>query len=87
MPGKAKQTEMPGMEDREIKPLKETALEYAEMRDQRMELGSKESELKDKLLALMKEHKKETYRYGGIEIRVVHDLETVKVKVERETRD
>jgi hypothetical protein len=79
-----KQEDLPGMEDRLIKDLDAAAFEYAETRDQRMELSKTESELKTKLLGLMKKHGKESYIHDGIEITVVHEEETVKVKIKQE---
>lgn len=76
-----KQQTLKGMEDREISDLKEVALNYVEIRDQRMGLTTQEVELKAKLLALMHKHKKERYVCQGIEITVVHEEESVKVKV------
>lgn len=75
------QNELPGMEDRKLKDLHDAALEYAEIRDQRMALSAQEVELKTSLLALMHKYKKESYVYDGIEINIVHEEETVKVKV------
>jgi hypothetical protein len=78
---------LPGMEDREITELKNAAIQYAGIRNERMELTQQEAELKQRLLALMHKHKKETYNYNGISIEVVHEEETVKVKVKREDKD
>ena len=82
---KARQMDIPGTEDREIKELKDAALDYAEVRDERQQLTAKEVPLKQQLLSLMKKHKKENYKYGGVEIRVVHEKENVKVKVKKES--
>ena len=76
-----KQQSLKGMEDREIADLKDLALNYVEIRDQRMGLTTQEVDLKTKLLALMHKHKKERYVCQGIEITVVHEDETVKVKI------
>jgi hypothetical protein len=84
---KPQEMSLPGMEDRELAELKNTALQYAAIRDERMELTQQEAELKQRLLALMHKHKKETYNYNGISIEVVHEEETVKVKVKREDKD
>ncbi len=49
-----------------------------------MELTESEVSLKTNLLAMMKKHGKETYRRDGIEIKIVHEEETVKVRVKKE---
>lgn len=82
-----KPQDLPEMEDREIRPLHEAALEYAEIRDSRMALNKQEVELKGRLLGLMKQHGKETYAYDGVEVRIVHEEETVKVKVKAHEDD
>jgi hypothetical protein len=78
---RAKQENLPGMEQREIRALQNAAHEYAEVRDQRMELTADEVKLKGKLLGLMKENKLEKYKYQDVEIRVVHEEETIKVRI------
>ena len=75
------------IEDREIKALSDAAHEYAEARDERQEILRTEVGLKEKLLAQMKKLGKETYRYGDVEIRVVHEEETVKVKIKKPKKD
>lgn len=76
-----KQESLPGMEDREITELEESAHAYAAVRDERMYLTAEEVELKVKLLALMKKYEKEKYVHAGVEISVVHEQETVKVRI------
>lgn len=46
---KARSQELPGMENRAIRPLHEAALEYAEIRDKRMALNQQEVALKTRL--------------------------------------
>jgi len=72
---------LPGMEDAKIEALEELALQYADIRDQRMSLSKEEGELKGKLLQLMKSQKRETYQRDNILIKIVHEKENVKVKV------
>ena len=81
---KPRQKQLPTMEDREIKDLRVGALDYAEVRDERMELTEREHDLKVKLLTLMKKHKKKEYNCDGIKISVVAEQETVKVKIRKE---
>jgi hypothetical protein len=76
-----RQQNLPEMEDRKIEVLEDLALQYAEVRDERIGLSSKEVELKDKLLDLMKAQKREHYHRGAIKIYIVHEKENVKVKV------
>ena len=78
---KGKQADLPGMENREVKELNEAALEYAEIRDQRQQLTLQEVGLKAKVLNLMHKWKMSDYVFEGIEIHVVLEEETVKVKV------
>lgn len=71
------------IEDRAIKPLEDAAADYAELRDERMRLTEQESGLKAKLLSLMKKHGKSTYDRDGVHIEIVHDEETVKVRIKK----
>jgi len=75
------QEELPGMQDRRIEELHTAALLYASKRDERMALGRVEAQLKDELQALMHKHEKESYIFEGVEVRLVKEEETVKVKV------
>jgi len=76
-----RQESLPEMGDRNIEALQDAALSYAEVRDQRMNLGRQEVELKSKLLDLMHAHNKESYVFGNVSITIVHEEENVKVKV------
>ena|SRR5258708_15530345 len=80
--GKTKR--LPGMEDAAIEALEDTAREYANTRDDRMALLESEVVLKEQLLDLMKKNKKEFYKRDGVEVRLVHEKESVKVKVVKE---
>ena len=64
-----------------IQDLEDAATRYAELRDERMELTTKEVALKGELLGLMRKHKKRHYERDGIEIEVVDQETTVKVRV------
>ncbi len=75
------QKSLPGMEDTKITEIENLALKYAEVRDQRMAALKGEVEFKQKLLVAMKRAKKQTYRRHNVEVRIVHEEETVKVKV------
>lgn len=68
MAKRAREQDLPGMEERAIKPLQNAAVEYAEIRDERMALNTRESELKKKVRNLMHEYEKTHYAYDGVEI-------------------
>ena len=71
------------IEDRAIKPLEEAASDYADIRDERMRLTEQETGLKARLLSLMKKYRKTTYDRDGVHIEIVHEEETVKVRVKK----
>jgi hypothetical protein len=85
--GRGKTKRLPGMEDAEIEELEDAAREYANVRDDRMQLTEQEVEMKQTLLTLMKKHKKETYRHDGVGIRIVHENEKVKVRLIKDKDD
>ena len=84
---KAKQEDLPGLENREIKELNEAAQEYAAIRDERQALTLKEVALKADLLNKMHRRKMTDYVYEDIEIHVVTEEETVKVKIKKKKDD
>lgn len=75
---------LPGMEDSAIEELEDAAKRYVGVRDERMALTEREVDAKDLVLTLMKRHDKETYRRDGLEIKVVHTDESVKVRFKEE---
>src|SRR6266850_786549 len=79
----ARQPRLPGMQDAKISGLHNAALDYAEIRDQRQELTTQEVDLKQRLIKLMHDNSKETYDYNGVHIELVHEDETVKVRIKR----
>jgi hypothetical protein len=81
------QKDLPGMENRSIKELVDKATEYAEIRDKRQDLTRREVELKADLLTAMHKHKLKDYSYEGIEIHVVTEEETVRVKLPKKAED
>jgi hypothetical protein len=81
--GRPRQQDLPGTEDRAIRPLEDAAHDYAEIRDERMRLTEQETGLKAKLLSLMKKYQKTTYDRDGIHVEIVHEEETVKVRVKK----
>jgi len=80
---KVKNRDLPGMEDRAIKPLEEVAAAYAEVRDERMRLNTREAELKTTALRLMRKYDKVIYRRDGITITVTEGEPDVKVRVKK----
>jgi hypothetical protein len=80
---KAKQADLPGMEDRRLDDLDAAAREYAEHRDERMQAFKDEVELKRRVLNLMHRHKKNTYDCDGVTIDVVPTDERIRVRVEK----
>jgi len=83
MADKPRQQRLPGTGDAKLKDLHEAALSYAEIRDKRQVLTAEEVELKSKLLDLMHKYKKESYVYEDVNIQIVHEDETVKVKIKK----
>ena len=79
----AKQARLPGTENARIDALEDAAEAYAAVRGERQELALSEVQLKGKLLSLMKANKKEKYMRDGIKIWIVHEEETVKVRVKK----
>lgn len=78
-----RQQRIPGTEDAKIDALEEIAEDYAAIRDKRQLLTTQEVDLKGKVLDLMKANNKEHYRRNGVEITIVHEDETVKVRVKK----
>lgn len=78
---KPRQTRLPGMEDAGIRELENQAENYADVRDQRMELTRQESQLSVDLLAMMKKHGKTEYHHAEVHVWVKVTEEKVKVKI------
>lgn len=81
---KPRQARLPQMEDPEIEELESKAEEYADIRDQRMELTPVETRLKNELLGLMEKHNKTSYVHDGFDIKVIVESKKVKVRVKKE---
>lgn len=79
-----KQGRLPTMEDPAIEELEDSAEEYVDIRDQRMELTREESRLKEELLGLMHKHNKTTYIHEGVEIKVIVESEKLRVRIKKE---
>jgi hypothetical protein len=83
MAKRAKQSDLPGMEERHIDDLHKAALDYVAVRDVRMSLTEQEVPAKARVLEMMRKHKKDKYICEGVEIERVPGEETVKVKVHK----
>ncbi len=77
---------LPGMEDAEIEELEDQARTYVSARDERMACTETEVEEKTSLLGLMKKYDRKSYRHGEVEIKVVAEEETVKVRIIKEKK-
>lgn len=80
----AKTKDLPGMEDRAIQPLHNTAVEYDKVKKRRMKLTEKEVKLKAEVRTLMKAANRTRYAYDGVEVELAppadaEDKVTVKV--------
>lgn len=88
MAKRAREQDLPGMEDRAIRSLQNCAHEYAEIRDARIELNQREAKLKKKILRLMHEHEKTHYLFDDVEIDIEppdgQEKVTVKIKKPRQ---
>jgi hypothetical protein len=83
---KPKQERIPGTENK-LQDLHDAAIEYAQIRDERMACGVQEKDKKSELLNLLKKHKLEHYEYEDVEITLVHEAEKVKVRVHGKEED
>lgn len=81
--------DLPGMENRAIEPLQNAAVEYADIRDERIALNQRESQLKKRIKALMHEHKLDHYAFDGVDIELIppDGEESVKVRVKKAKAD
>jgi hypothetical protein len=79
-----KQGRLPTMEDPAIEELEDSAENYSDIRDQRMELTREEVRLKTELLGLMKKHSKSSYTHNGYDIKVIVESEKLRVRIKKE---
>lgn len=84
--GKAKQADLPGMEDRDIPEIEEAAERYRDVRDERIALSKDESTAKQSLIAVMKAHKRSVYSRNGMSI-TLEEIDNVKVKTAKKDDD
>lgn len=81
---KPRQARLPGTEDPEIEELESAAEEYADIRDQRMELTKEEVRLQSGLLAAMKKYNKTSYVHDGYDLKLVAEKEKVRVRIKKD---
>lgn len=81
-----KQKSLPTMEDTAIEEIEEAALDYAKVRDRRMQLTDQEVTAKDLLLTAMQKHKKMAYhrhaKKGSIHVERKPEGEKLRVRIE-----
>jgi hypothetical protein len=82
-----RQEQLPGVENRAIKEIEDLAMDYAEVRDERMKLSTREVELKTDLIAAMHKAKRTEYRRQGIDIELTVEKEKIKVKVKKDAEE
>src|SRR5215813_13445957 len=85
--GRPRNQELPGLENRLLKPLENVATEYAEIRDERIALTEREVALKREALNLMRKYNKTVYRSNGVEIVVVPGEDSVRLKLAKGSHD
>ena len=76
-----RQASLPGLEDRAIRALNDAALDYDEVKKERMGLTEREVEAKERVRELMHGAKRKHYRYKNIQVDLEPEGEKVKVRV------
>lgn len=79
-----RQSALPGMEDAKIAAIENLALDYAELRDERVALSAREVDLKQKLIDKMHALGKTEYKRNGVQVKLTVEKEGVKVRVKEE---
>jgi len=79
-----RQKSLPGMGDAKIAVIENLALDYAEIRDQRVSLTAREVAVKEKLIKKMHRLRKTEYRRNGIRVTLTVEKEGIKVRVKEE---
>jgi hypothetical protein len=79
-----RQDALPGMNDAKLSAIESLALDYVELRDERMEIGKREVEIKELLIAAMHKAGKSEYKRAGISVKLIVEEEGVKVRVKDE---
>jgi len=81
---KPRQARLPGTEDAAIDGLNALAEDYAEARDERMEIGKREVALKTSILEVMHKHGRQSYSFDGISVKIKPESEKVVVRIKKE---
>jgi len=81
---KAKQSELPGMEEHRLKDVEDAAEEYAEARDARMAAGLVEVERKVRLIQCLRKRSMSKYKRGPITVEL-KSVDNVKVRIKDES--
>ena len=76
---KAKQTALPGLENRDIPEIEEAAERYRDIRDDRIAMSRDEAEAKQSLIEVMKKHNRTVYTHNGLSV-TLEEIDNVKVK-------
>lgn len=76
---KAKQAELPGLEQRDVPEIEQAAEHYRRIRDERCELSKQEAEAKSALIQVMKNLGRSFYQYNGLKVQL-EITDNVKVK-------
>lgn len=79
-PKRARNVALPGMEDAFDAEIERDAIDYEEARDARMKKTEIEVEKKTRLIATLKNKGVKIYRRGELEVVLVAEKETVKVR-------
>lgn len=82
-----RQEALPGLEDRAVKALDTAAMDYEDVKQERMKLTAQESSLKEEVRRLMHKQGKTHYKHGAIEITLEPEGEKVKVRVKDENEE
>lgn len=75
---------LPGMEDARIRALDDICNSIAENREQKNELRAEEADLLKTALPLMRQHGKQSWRHGGVELVRVPGEEVLRVRTSKE---
>lgn len=82
-----RQEALPGLEDRAVKALDTAAMDYEDVKQERMKLTAQESSLKEEVRRLMHKQGKTHYKHGRIEVELEPEGEKVKVRVKDENEE
>ncbi len=82
----ARQPDLPGVE-MNIPEIRELAVEYRAVMDERRAVGAREKKLKTDLMAVMKENGLTKYNVEGVSAEIIVTKESLRVKVEKTDPD